>query len=80
MKQIQPMIDSLYRIEPLCGLILINASNNNIEVTPTVYKTKTVNFHSMGLPEIIYCIAKSIQKHEGIKIKIYSNINSENLN
>ena len=74
------MIDNLYRIEPLFGLILINASNNNIEAIPTVYKTKTVNFQSMGLPEIIYCIAKSIQKHEGTKIKIYNNINSENLN
>ena len=74
------MIDNLYRIEPLFGLILINASNNNIEAIPTVYKVKTVNFQSMGLPEITYCIAKSIQKQEGIKIKIYNNINSENLN
>ena len=74
------MIDSLYRIEPLFGLMLINASNNNIEAIPTVYRTKTVNFQSIGLSEIMYCIAKSIQKHEGIKIKIYSNINSENLN
>ena len=68
------MIDNLYRIEPLFVLILINASNNNIEAIPTVYRTKTVNFHSRGLPEIIYCIAKSIQKHDGSKINKYKRI------
>ena len=60
----------------------MNVISRSRDAIPTVYKTKQIMNHSIELdmPEFIYSIVRLIQKHDGIRTKLYNKIIHQKLN